>query len=106
MAKQRVPKVGDEVWWRGMRQHVISVSPDGSKFTRKNDQFRCTSMVRDAVFNDGIGAFVLPGTEGPMPKTVRGKLVDPPIPVCERCGQTSWRRNICTNCRLELARSK
>jgi len=93
-------KVGSHVWWRGMRLEVTIVYPNG-KFTFTNGYFRNTSLISSTEWSDAARAFILPGTAGIMPKTVRGEFIDPPIPTCEVCGEVSWRVNVCTNCRLD-----
>ena len=102
LALRRKPKVGDRVWWRGMSFEVVSTRPAQLLYTYVNEHYRCTSDVREAVWNEDIGYWTMPGVEGEMPKRGRdGELSFPEQPRCTVCGAVTFRKDVCTNCRRD-----
>lgn len=108
------PREGDDVWWRGMRMHVIlglfpkkDVARGLTRYT--NGHYTCATLRSDLVWSSELHLWLAEGREGPMPKVVRGVITDPPLPLCD-CGAVTWRRApkdgespLCTDCRLVLA---
>jgi hypothetical protein len=93
------PSVGDAVWWRGMRFVVTEVTQKVVSY--KNDYYTCSSAKAEMKWNDELSLWYLPGVEGRMPKLVRGEIIDPPLPRCIGCGAVTFRRDLCTTCRLK-----
>ena len=103
---QHKPKVGDVMWWRGMRMGIVEVLPARLLFKYEGYGYKCTSCILEAVFNAEFGFWTMPGVEGELPKVVRGQLVDPDLKYCEQCEQRTHRdksngdgRLLCTGCR-------
>lgn len=106
------PKVGDALWWRGMRMEIADVDEDRGlvryRTVHEEGHYRCTSNLADLDWREDLELWVLPGTEGQMPKVLRGKIVDPEPPKCVNCDAVTHRgakrgtdRILCTDCRLK-----
>lgn len=103
---RRKPEVGETMWWRGMRMRIVEVLPARLLFKYEGYDYKCSSCILEAVYNDEFGFWTMPGIEGEMPRMVRGQLVDPELRYCEQCNDRTFReksnsdgRLLCTGCR-------
>ncbi len=114
-------KIGDQVWWRGMRMEITAVH-DTRAYTfqgvHEKNPYRGTAAQAEALWDDELGFWYLPYTHGEFPTAEIGadgetKYVDPPLPRCicvneahghdSPHGEVTFRVDFCTDCRLKDA---